>query len=806
MAKGLTKYISAETIVTADVANSWFGGLYGSAAGSKLSSDDPRVCGHVHDGEHKDGHSGKVDLVDHVTGKLRNSNIADDAVDKRVVSEQLTQGDAIPEKETVDGTVYYFLDLSDLRNEITTAHYFTYDSDLDAIRENPEDTAVDYDSTDFVFGSPQLEDDGYSSHATRLYFDKSKGAFRAGTATDTQWDASYVGNNSIATGNDNTATGNNSAVIGGEGNITESLDSVILGGIGNTIDDSSRGSAIIGGLTYIPPHGGAATITTGLNSIDTSTSSVIIAAKSSIITNSDYTAQTGGINNTITSADYSFSGGGSGNSITTASASSLIGGGTNSLTGDYSVIAGGATNEINVANYSAIISGYSNEIISTTYSIIMGGNNNSISAQSAAIVGGTGHTAAANATSSAIVGGTDNTVTGANSVVLGGQENIIYNAPNLRTFLIGGGGAGVGNNVAGSAVNSGVVGGHSNDTTNNNAVVVGGTDNSAAGESSVVLGGYSNTTQDDYSAIVAGYNQEAIGIQSVIVGGEANTTNGLGNFIAGAYTSETDGEYSAIIGGYQNAITETGTGSTDHSIIIGGSGHALSSANGTETAASGIICGVNHTISDGDHSVILGGSNNVIKGGNDYNVIIGGTYNQVIGGEKSTVTGIDGYASMYNQHVYGSTQFGSNIWENAQMSIIPVSRTIGSTDQYILYPDGDSASKYLTFPPNKTFFITAYWVLRYDDALAVVRHTGGMTTTVIGDDGTGSLVSTGPNEIVNTEYGGVTVTVTPDFLVGTGDSLPTDLTWMFAVTAADQATATRISATLFVQEIFAHGS
>ena len=64
--KKLTKYTSGTTIVTADVANSWFGGLYGSYEGSLLDADDPRVIGHVHDGENYDGHASKVDLVNHV--------------------------------------------------------------------------------------------------------------------------------------------------------------------------------------------------------------------------------------------------------------------------------------------------------------------------------------------------------------------------------------------------------------------------------------------------------------------------------------------------------------------------------------------------------------------------------------------------------------------------------------------------------------------------------------------------------------------------------------------------------------------
>ena len=47
----LTKYKSTVTVVTADFANSIFGGLYGSGEGDSLDEDDPRVRGHVHDGQ-----------------------------------------------------------------------------------------------------------------------------------------------------------------------------------------------------------------------------------------------------------------------------------------------------------------------------------------------------------------------------------------------------------------------------------------------------------------------------------------------------------------------------------------------------------------------------------------------------------------------------------------------------------------------------------------------------------------------------------------------------------------------------------
>lgn len=75
--KKLTKFKSATTIVTADYANSIFGGLYGSSEADSLSADDPRVVGHVHDGAHEDGHASKILLTNgaHVRGYLANANL-----------------------------------------------------------------------------------------------------------------------------------------------------------------------------------------------------------------------------------------------------------------------------------------------------------------------------------------------------------------------------------------------------------------------------------------------------------------------------------------------------------------------------------------------------------------------------------------------------------------------------------------------------------------------------------------------------------------------------------------------------------
>ena len=115
----LTKYESAVTIVTADVANSWFGGLYGTSAGNNKEETDPMVAGHKHDGSHEDGHAQKIHLVDHVTNQLRNVNLADDAVTKRTVASFTAQNQAIPETEVVDGVTFYYLDLTAVYSAIT---------------------------------------------------------------------------------------------------------------------------------------------------------------------------------------------------------------------------------------------------------------------------------------------------------------------------------------------------------------------------------------------------------------------------------------------------------------------------------------------------------------------------------------------------------------------------------------------------------------------------------------------------------------------------------------------------------------
>ncbi|MEP1095876.1 MAG: tail fiber domain-containing protein [Cyclobacteriaceae bacterium] len=67
-------------------------------------------------------------------------------------------------------------------------------------------------SVDFSFGSPVLDPGPNNS---RMIFDKSKGAFRAGRTTLTTWDDSNRGQQSVGFGSNTTASGTQSAAFGG---------------------------------------------------------------------------------------------------------------------------------------------------------------------------------------------------------------------------------------------------------------------------------------------------------------------------------------------------------------------------------------------------------------------------------------------------------------------------------------------------------------------------------------------------------------------------------------------------------------
>lgn len=114
----LTRYVNGQTIVTARALNSLYGGLYGTSEALGLDATDPLVAGHSHDGLHQDGHAQKINLSDHVTGKLPGSFIDDEAIQENHIFRTDVQSEAIPEYIQDDNGTHYLLDLSLLRAEV----------------------------------------------------------------------------------------------------------------------------------------------------------------------------------------------------------------------------------------------------------------------------------------------------------------------------------------------------------------------------------------------------------------------------------------------------------------------------------------------------------------------------------------------------------------------------------------------------------------------------------------------------------------------------------------------------------------
>jgi hypothetical protein len=113
-----------------------------------------------------------------------------------------------------------------------------------------------YATNDFVFGSPQLADNGNTANDNRFFFDKSKGAFRAGRTLADQWDDANVGNFSVALGAGTIASGNIATALGA-GTTASGGSSTAMGEV--TIASGLRSTA----MGYFTTASGAASTAMG---------------------------------------------------------------------------------------------------------------------------------------------------------------------------------------------------------------------------------------------------------------------------------------------------------------------------------------------------------------------------------------------------------------------------------------------------------------------------------------------------------------------------------------------------------------
>ena len=104
-----------------------------------------------------------------------------------------------------------------------------------------------YTSDDFVFGSPQLDDDTDANHDKRMFFDKSKGAVRAGGVASTEWDDANVGSYSVAFGTGTKASGWGDAAFG-VSTVASGSDGAFA--VGENTTASGSASFAAGGVNY----------------------------------------------------------------------------------------------------------------------------------------------------------------------------------------------------------------------------------------------------------------------------------------------------------------------------------------------------------------------------------------------------------------------------------------------------------------------------------------------------------------------------------------------------------------------------
>jgi hypothetical protein len=136
--------------------------------------------------------------------------------------------------------------------------------EINGIVVRTKDDDAPWATSDFVFGSPQMDDDGDATHDNRMFFDKSKGAFRAGSAQGTQWDTGNVGVYSAAFGINTTASGQYSTATGYYSDATG--DYSVAMGNGHA---TASGSVAIGTGTASGAFGvsiGSSTVASGVNS------------------------------------------------------------------------------------------------------------------------------------------------------------------------------------------------------------------------------------------------------------------------------------------------------------------------------------------------------------------------------------------------------------------------------------------------------------------------------------------------------------------------------------------------------------
>lgn len=328
------------------------------------------------------------------------------------------------------------------------------------------------------------------------------------------------------------ADGENSLILGG-GAINNSFegkdndfsygahakDSVLVGGMNNSIEKQSEGAIIVGG-TY---------------NTASSANQVQYTGKNTIIV--------GGMRNKAEGNGALLIGGSDNQALSTGEVQQtgedtiIIGGSSNKAEGDGSVLIGGSNNESLGLN-TTTIGGWHNKN-EGWISSIWGGTYNQITgiAQAAGIFGGNENKISNAGSFASILGGEKNTVEDAFGVVVGGSAN---KSSNMYSSVFGGT-----NNIASGAGSS----------------VIGGEYNAATNAGDVISGGFGNLTSGNYAYAAGGTQNYVTGMEASSLGGIYSSVNGrFSTGVAGGSTGQE--AFLSLAGGYQSVVADGGAEKT----------------------------------------------------------------------------------------------------------------------------------------------------------------------------------------------------------------------------------------------------
>jgi len=311
----------------------------------------------------------------------------------------------------------------------------------------------------------------------------------------------------VAGGQCNQANQINSTVSGGQCNTTDSACSFVGGGACNKIYGIQSQLSTIGGgwrNTICGVAMGCSTVGGGAcNTIFARESIIAGGLQNTILNDADDSSIGGGRSNLIRcSSFFGTIGGGCGNTI--HSTGSIIGGGCgNTSCSNESVIGGGCKNTI---------TNFTSQTSQTWGNFIGGGRSNVVDASTNcySVIGG-GQSNFVKSNLSIVGGGEKNTVLSRISSIVGGCQNFI--GLGIDSAVVGGGQCNTSLNYS-----SVVGGGFKNTSSGCFSVIGGGFGNTATGTASGVLGGCSNTVTGSHSFAVS-VNSKVTGNFSVALGG-----------------------------------------------------------------------------------------------------------------------------------------------------------------------------------------------------------------------------------------------------------------------------------------------